>query len=417
MNKWVRLSFLILGAGTIYKLQNLKVVFYVPMVEDWGLTNLQIGLGFTVFAIVQTMGYFVSMMIADWFSKKILLPAGLIGVSLSGVYLSTLPPFYGYLVSLGTLALFSEVLYWPVLLKAVRLLGTNTEQGRMFGFLETGRGVVDVVIAFGALFIFVQFGEGRPGLQAGLIFYTVITMIVGIITYFLVEDDKIEVDATSTIERNKALDGIKKIIGSLDLWLVAMTIFFVYATFIGITYFIPFMKDIYLMPVALVGVYGIVNQFGLKIVGGPIGGFLADKVCGSPAMYLKWTFLLSMLLMILFVQLPHQSMSIYVVMVATLSFCAIVFSQRAVFFAPMDEVGVPRKYAGSAMAFACLVGYLPSMFGYTVYGYFLDNFEGITGYNYVFYTMIVFSFCGFITASILTKRLKGRPVYQIESIV
>lgn len=46
--------------------------------------------GFTVYAIIQTVGLFSSLYIADRFSKKILLPVGLIGVGLCGAYLATL---------------------------------------------------------------------------------------------------------------------------------------------------------------------------------------------------------------------------------------------------------------------------------------------------------------------------------------
>ena len=51
-NKWVQLGFLVLGGGTIYKLSSIKDVFYVPMQQDWGLSNTEIGLGFTFYAIV-----------------------------------------------------------------------------------------------------------------------------------------------------------------------------------------------------------------------------------------------------------------------------------------------------------------------------------------------------------------------------
>lgn len=217
MNKWIKLCFLILGGGTIFKLSSMKDVFYVPMQADWGLTNTQIGFGFTVYAIIQTIGLFSSLYIADRFSKKILLPVGLIGVGLCGAYLTTLPPFTGYLIAFGAMAFFGEVVYWPVLLKAVRLLGTKEEQGRMFGFLEAGRGVVDVVIASGALFVFVQFGEGKAGMQAGLVYYTLVTILVGVITYFIVDgDDKVSTDNAVDANRQVFM-GIKRVIKSPNL--------------------------------------------------------------------------------------------------------------------------------------------------------------------------------------------------------
>ncbi|EHT2445230.1 MFS transporter [Proteus mirabilis] len=406
MNKWGKLCFLILGGGTIFKLSSMKDVFYVPMQQDWGLSNTQIGFGFTIYAIIQTIGLFSSLYIADRFSKKILLPAGLIGVGLCGAYLSTLPPFTGYLIAFGAMAFFGEVVYWPVLLKSVRLLGNKEEQGRMFGFLEAGRGVVDVLVASGALYIFVLFGEGKTGMQAGLIYYTLATIIVGIITYFIVDnDDKKETSSASEANR-QVLEGIKNVVKCPNLWLASMSIFFVYSAYCGLTYFIPFLKDIYALPIALIGAYGIINQYALKMIGGPLGGFLADKVAKSPTIYLKWTFLLSAIGMAIFIMLPHDSMNVYLGMTATLGFGAIIFSQRAIFFAPMDEIGTPRQYAGSAMAFGCIIGYMPSMFAYALYGSLLDNFEGIQGYNYVFSIMVTFSLLGFICATILAKRIK-----------
>lgn len=408
MNKWMKLCFLILGGGTIFKLSSMKDVFYVPMQADWGLTNTQIGFGFTIYAAVQTIGLFSSLYIADRFSKKILLPAGLIGVGLCGAYLTTLPPFSGYLIAFGAMAFFGEVVYWPVLLKAVRLLGNRDEQGRMFGFLEAGRGVVDVLIASGALFVFVQFGEGKAGMQAGLVYYTLITIIVGIITYFIVDADDRTIPQNDEDVNKQIFKGIKNVVKSPNLWLASFCIFFVYSAYCGLTYFIPFLKDIYALPVALVGAYGIINQYGLKMVGGPVGGYLADKISHSPVIYLKWTFLISAVTMLLFIQLPHDSMNVYLGMTATLGFGAIIFSQRAIFFAPMDEIGTPREFAGSAMAFGCIIGYMPSMFAYTLYGSLLDNFSGIQGYNYVFSVMVAFSLLGFICATLLTRRMKMR---------
>lgn len=411
MNKWIKLSFLILGGGTIFKLSSMKDVFYVPMQQDWGLTNAQIGFGFTVYTIAQTIGLFSSLYIADRFSKKILLPVGLIGVGLCGAYLSTLPSFTGYLISFAVMALFADVIYWPVLLKAVRLLGNKEEQGRLFGFLEAGRGIVDVIIASGALYVFVLFGEGKEGMQAGLIFYTVITIVIGIITYFIVDDDKKVSDNTADANK-KVLEGIKSVIKCPNLWLASMTIFFIYSAYCGLTYFIPFLKDIYALPIALVGAYGIINQYALKMVGGPVGGFLSDKVFKSPTKFLQFTSLLAAVAMGVFMFLPHETMNVYLGMAATLGFGAIIFSQRAIFFAPMEEIGTKREYAGSAMAFACILGYMPAMFAYAIYGSFLDNYPGIKGYNFVFSMMIMFSLLAYTTAKILSKRIKVRNEIQ-----
>lgn len=52
------------------------------------------------------------------------------------------------------------------------------------------------------------------------------------------------------------------------------------------------------------------------------------------------------------------------------------------------------------MAFGCIIGHMPYMFAYTLYGSLLDNFAGISRYNYVFSVMVAFSLPGFVCATL-----------------
>ncbi|BDR66802.1 MFS transporter [Clostridium tetani] len=409
--KWIKLIVLILGGGTIFKLSSLKDAFYVPMQEFLNLTHTQIGAAMSVYGMVQTIGNFASIYIADRFSKKKLIPLSLIGVGLIGLYLATFPSYYEILIIWGLFSLFAEVIYWPVLLKAVRLLGNEDEQGRMFGFLEAGRGVVDTIVAFSALGIFALLGKGAIALKGSIIFYSVVPIVVGIISYFMLEDDVIkDVDEHGNkISKNKvAFNGVVKAIKTPEIWIVSLTIFSIYSVYCGLTYFIPFLKDIYAMPVTLVGAYGIINQYGLKMVGGPVGGILVDKKFKSATKYLRGALLVSALAMTGFILLPHESMNIYVGMALTLGFGAIIFSMRAVFFAPIEEIKVPREISGAAMSIACVLGYSPSMFAYAIYGNMLDRAPGLQGYKHVFMTMIAFSILGFVISTILLKIIKKK---------
>ena len=377
--KWFTLAILILAGGTIFKLSSLKDAFYIPMQEYFHLTHTEIGVALSAYAIVQTIGYVFSIYISDRFSKRILIPVGLIGVGIIGLYLATFPGYYGILASWAGMALFAEVIFWPVLIKAVRLLGNSDEQGRMFGFLEAGRGVVDTIIAFSALGIFIKLGSGLVGYRAAILFFAITAIVVGIITYFFVEDDAPVIDTENGQEISKktlAMAGAKQAVKIPELWIASFMIFAVYSVYAGLTYFIPFLKDIYGMPVALIGAYGIINQSGLKMVGGPVGGFLTDKKFKSATGYLKFTFLLSAIVMVGFILLPHGSMNIYLGMACTLLFGSIIFSQRAIFFAPIDEINIPKEISGAAVSVACLVGYSPSMFAFTLYGSILDKYPG-----------------------------------------
>lgn len=204
--RWFTFIVLVIGGGTVFKLSSLKDAFYVPMQEFMNLSNTQIRLALSVYGIVQTVGNFASIYIADRFSKKILIPFSLVCVGLVGIYISTFPSFYGILIAWGLLSLFGEVVYWPVLLKAIRLLGDSTQQGRLFGFLEAGRGVIDTIVAFSALGIFLLLRSGAGGLKVAILFYSACVIIAGILAYFLLEDDKINTqdEQGNEISKNKA---------------------------------------------------------------------------------------------------------------------------------------------------------------------------------------------------------------------
>lgn len=417
-NRWFVFCILTLSGGIAFKLGSMKDMFYVPMQEFMGLTNTQIGGAMSMYGVVQTIGLIAGIYVCDMFSKKYMIGGSLIGIGVVGVYLSTFPGYTGFLVAFGVMAILAEVTYWPVLLKAIRLLGDEKTQGRMFGFLEMGRGFVDVIIASSAVAIFKKMGENAAGLRGGLLFLAAMTALCGVLCLIFVPNDEKRMDENGQ-ELNKAqaaFGGMMQAVKSLDIWAVALNGFVVYCIYCGLTYFIPFLNNIYLLPATAVGMYGIINQYGLKMVGGPVGGFLSDKVHKSAAKHIRVGFLVCIVAMIAFMMVPHdalgQSGKWYIGAACTLGFGAIVFTMRAVFFAPMDEVKVPEEITGAAMSLASLIIYLPNAFAYLMYGSFLDKYPGMKGFKIVFMMMIGWAVIGLFVSTFLIRRIKKHQVSE-----
>lgn len=400
--KWISFGALMLGAGTIYKLGFMKDAFYAPMQEFMGLSHTQIGAAMSVAGLISTFGFLASIYLTDRVSKKIMIPISLFGTAVLGLALSTFPPYWLFLVIFCLLAVCADMLFWPTMLKSVRLLGNEQEQGRMFGILEAGRGLVDTITAFCALGIFAAMGSSAAGLRAAILFYSAVPFVIGIVCYFLLEPDEVR-DTNENgekIGKNKAaLDGMMQALKNRNIWLVALNVFAVYSVYCGLTYFIPFLKEAYGLSAVLAGAYGIINQYGLKMLGGPVGGFITDKVLHSATKYLRIVFVITAAALGLFALLPHTGLNVYLGMAITLSIGACVFSMRAIFFAPMDEIGVPREITGAAMSLGAFIGYLPGAFLYTVYGGILDANPGMSGYRIVFTVMAVFAAAGFLLSS------------------
>lgn len=403
--KWAIFSLLTLCGGTIYKLPSLKDAFYIPMQEYFHLTNGQIGNAMSVNSFVTTIGFFLSIYFADKLPRKYTMSFSLIATGLLGIYLSTMPGYWGILLVWALFGVTCDMLNWPVLLKSISMLGNSSQQGRLFGFFETGRGIVDTVVAFSALGLFAYYGSGLLGFKAGIWFYSGIAILVGIFIPLVLNDsdDKQPVTGADKPKNNKGK--MTNILKNKTVWMIAFNVFFVYAVYCGLTFFIPFLKNIYALPIALVGAYGIINQYCLKMIGGPIGGLISDKILKSPSKYLCYSFIVSVVVLVLLIILPHEQMPVYLGMVCTLGFGAIVFTQRAVFFAPIGEAKISEESTGAAMALGSFIGYAPAMFCFSLYGHILDANPGILGYKIVFGIMACFAFCGVIVSVALIKNI------------
>ena len=220
--KWLSFMVLMLGAGTMYKLYFMDGAFYVQMQEFMGLSHTQIGLVYSVSGWVSTFGFLAAIYITDRFSKRKMIPFALIGNGLAGCLLSTFPSFPIMLILFCTFAIFTDMLCWPTMLKTIRLLGNENEQGRMFGFLETGRGVIDTVVNFSALALFVALGSNALGFKGALLFFSGVSIVLGIVSFFVLEDDKIA-EINSTKEKNKlAFAGMKDAFKNKGIWLTSV---------------------------------------------------------------------------------------------------------------------------------------------------------------------------------------------------
>lgn len=409
-SKWIRFALLVMAGGTIYKLANLKDAFYVPMQEAMSLSHTEIGTLLSVNSIVATALFVVGGFLADRFSTRILIPIGLVGTGALGLFLSTFPGFSTLLLVFALLAVCSDCLVWPALLKSIRQLGGSKEQGRLFGLLEGGRGVVDTAVAFSALGIFVLMGSGAGGFRAAIAFYAIIDIAVGVLLFLLLRTQTSEQFSGQPAEKMQkaGLGEIWRAAKLPQLWWVSFTVFMVYVVYCGLTYFIPYLTYVYGLPVALVGAYGIINQYGLKILGGPIGGVLADKVFKGASRYIRLAFLCLIPVVAVLLLLPSDPSNQIPAMIVTLLFSLIVFTMRGVFWAPMDEVGIPEETSGTAFGIACLVGYAPGMFAFIVYGSILDANPGAGGYHIVFIVLAALALVGAIVSSGLARVARVR---------
>ncbi|WP_068621212.1 MFS transporter [Paenibacillus tuaregi] len=398
--KWVTLFVLAFSGGLIYQLPYLREQFYIPMQNAFHINNTQLGNLMTIYGIINFFLYLPGGLLADKFSYKLLVPFSLILTGITGFYYSTFPAYHMALTVHVIWAFTTVFTFWPTMLKAVKMLGESSEQGRLFGFLDGGRGLSATLSAFAALWIFKAFGATSLGLRGAILFYSVALIVLGIAAYFLLDNKKSEEESSG-----KLFEGIVDVLKMPSIWLAAIIIFTGYSINAGLTYVTPYLTDVFHMSVSVGAFIGIIRTYGLRLGGGPLGGIIADRM-GSATRYIRIGFVAVILLMALFTIIPGNPSYLVIMLVNMLVVSLLVFTIKGVYFAPLDEIKVPNSLAGAAYGAISLVGYLPDTFIYTYFGNLLDKNPGTPGYKYIFLSLIVLAVIGFLASLLLYKRLK-----------
>ncbi|MDC3334481.1 hypothetical protein OAV35_00275 [Flavobacteriaceae bacterium] len=82
------------------------------------------------------------------------------------------------------------------------------------------------------------------------------------------------------------------------------------------------------------------------------------------------------------------------------------YAIRALYFAVLQEGQVSLALTGTAVGLISLMGYTPDIFGGPLMGYYLDNYPGLEGHQYVFMYLVGFSVLGLLCALRFAKIVK-----------
>lgn len=405
--RWIMLSILCLGGGIIYQMPYLRYAYYIPMQTALSLTNTQMGNMMSVYGIVAMICYFPGGWLADRFSCRKMLSFSFIATGIAGFYFATFP---SYNICIGIhifWGIVTTLTFWAALIKAVRMLGDSSEQGRLYGLLEGGRGLVGTLAGLAILSLFTKMGQGTLGLSWVINIYAGSSIVIGIITWFVFEDSKKEKSPSSVLK-----DTIS-VIKDARVWLIALIIFTTYSVYAGQSYITPYVTTVFGASVAIGALLGIIRTYVLQMAGGPTGGFLADKI-GSPTKVLFVGYIIMAICLGLFIILPGNKNLLVLVIVNMLAMGFAVFAMRGIYYATVDEVKIPIAITGAAIGFASFIGFTPDAFIYTLIGNWLDKYPGQLGYKYMFIYLFVVVVIGLLVSMRLLKVIK-KNVYHTSA--
>ena len=401
------LALCICGAA-VYELPYLSWTFYDGIVEYFRVSDAQMGYLMSVYGIACVISYLPAGWVADRFKAKHLIAIALLSTSAVGVIAMLFPSYPILMVCYALYGVTTTVPLWSAMMKATRELGDSMEMGRLYGFLEGGRGLIPV--AYGAIIIpiFNKMGEGAKGIPSVFIYYIALGVLCAI--FALVGIKKLRSgDEEDTIKNDTVKHTFHDYLNMMknkSLWLLTLLMFCCFMIYESYSLITPYLTEFFGVSESLAAVISLIKSYGLAVCGGIAAGFVADKL-HSNAKVISWGFGLMILAAGIFFTVPATPTMFAVAAVTILVLSLGLFMVRALYFAVIDEINIPLKYTGMAVGFASVLGCLPQTFIYSVAGNLLDKYDGTDkGYKYMFAYMFACALIGAISALLLHRNIK-----------
>ncbi len=395
LRKYLTIAALGLAGGSIYFLPYVKYIFYDAQIAAMGISNTQSGLLMTMYTIGNMILYIPGGIIADKVSPKKALVISLAATTvLAWVYAFTMNFAVGMVVWLG-LSFSTAFVFWSSLMKAVRIIGTEEEQGFMYGLYYACNGITAAMTNTLALNVYKTAG----GDMAGGFFRAVISggsvALVSAVLLFFLMPEKTSSGAADDNEPKFEMSDVFKLLKNPVVWVVSLTILCGYGFYSNTSYFNPYLTEVRGVSPEDSGLVSIVRNYLLLLLS-PVGGLLADKVFKSTCKWLSTAFIILAALFGIVLILP-AGISPVMASLYTLLPGAFAMMMYGVIFSTVSESGIPRAMTGTVIGIASIIGYLPDSIYSVLFGSWLDA-HGAAGYNYIFIFLAVSGIVGAILA-------------------
>ena len=411
MKQIIMLVILSVGCQVIYMLPYLTNSIYALFQEATGYTNTQMGNLMSLYGICAVFGYFFSGLLADRFSTKWLMVIGLFGTGIIGSVVAFIPPYPVMVAIYIGYGFFAILVYWTALVKAIRSLGDESVQGRLFGYWGGIAGAAGLIVGFAGVAMLGLYSDTMMSFRANIFIRSGITILIGIITLITYKDKK-EIGASngSGAEQKKKYTA-KEVFEVLRLpqtWMCVLIVLGVYFVLCGCTYFAPYLLN-FDASLMVSTVFGNIRQI-LPLIGASIAGIIVDRQ-GTCFKTILGSLLIVIASSLILAVLPTQAGLLGVVVVVCLVLGLFNQFAKNMFYLPIEEAKFPERFYGVIVGFVSAIGYAPDAFFYTVAGNFIDRF-GVAGYRGVFIFMALSSVVAFVCAAVLWKQIrkKGKEV-------
>jgi len=406
--RYIKLAVLVIVAGNIYPLIYLRQNFEVSILESFGMTSNQLGQNYAMLGVLYMITYLPSGWLADRVAPRILMSFSLLFAGLLGVWFASLPSFQATQIIFAGWGIAAGLTFWSALIKATTLLAKPEEQGRFFGILDGGRGLVEAILATIAVGMFAYFtndlNEDTPTALVKVIWlYVGMMLVLAPISFFLLNEPLPEGDKQTTQKHSSSnvIADLKILASKPEVWLCAICILTGYQLFWATYSFSAYMQVHYGLTAVAVGSITVAKLW-MRPIGAAAAGFAGD--------FLNREKVLGILLVLSSIALA--SLSVMPVTIGSIALLAIVlviglltYAVRGIFWSTLESCQISNSIKGLAIGLISLIGYSPDVYLPLLSNYLFEQYPGKTGYTIYFNIIAVMGLMGAFAAWELRRRV------------
>lgn len=406
---WYYLIVLILAGESVFILPFvLARVFRPTVLKVFQLDNVSLGLCFSVYGFVALLSYVFGGPLADKWPPRKLIAVALWMTALGGLLFATFPSYSTLQVLYGYWGFTTIFLFWAPMIKATRVWGGSSAQGKAFGFLDGGRGLVGALFGTLGVLVFSYFitsdletaslEESRFAFRYVILVSSGLVAFVGVLVWLFMKLPGL-VEEAITVDKI-TVSQITQVLRLPSVTLLMVIILCAYVGYKITDVFSLYAQDVMLYNDVESAQVGTFLLFIRPIVGVLIG-IMADR--SQPSYWLFLSFIISFFGALLFATGIVVDISNLLFLISILVVATGVYAARSLYFAVMESGKIPLVLTGTAVGLISLIGYTPDIFAGPGMGYLLDNSPGTAGHQQVFWMLAVFSFIGGIAAFLYYK--------------
>lgn len=405
--RYFQFFLIVLAAGAIYPVIYLRTNYQVTILEVFNLTQPQLNNFYSMLGMAYVIGYIPSGLIADRISAKKLIAISLFGTALCGFWFAQVPGHGSVNIIFFLWGIFSVFTFWSAHMKIVKMLSRTNEEGRFFGILDGGRGVVEALMASIGLAVFAAIIgtsqvllDKQSALVAVIYLYSAIVFIVGILIFIFVDDDKklAEMSENSGDRADSEkfhLKDVGKLLKNKYVYLMGGIIFMGYAVFWTVYYIGGFLQTNVGLDAVTVGTITVIILW-MRPVGGFIGGFLADRI-GRPTT-IKIAMAGAAILLVVAAITPASSAKLFPIIVVALGI--FLYMIRGTYWSLLGLSKIEVAMMGTAIGVISFIGYLPDIILPQLNSFLWATFGDQGGYNAYFVVSAVLGLLGIVILTV-----------------